>query len=46
MKRTAYTKPTTEVVNLKHQCHILSGSGFGATRDGYDAASGYDKTWE
>jgi hypothetical protein len=46
MKRTTYTKPTTEVVNLRHQCHILAGSGVGATRDGYDTASGYETIWE
>ena len=27
MKRKDYEKPTTQVVKLQHQCHILVGSG-------------------
>lgn len=27
MKRTDYLKPTMKVVQLKHQSHILAGSG-------------------
>lgn len=31
MKRTDYLKPTMKVVQLKHQSHILAGSGPAAT---------------
>ena len=27
MKRRDYMKPAMQVVELKHQCHILAGSG-------------------
>ena len=27
MKRRDYMKPAMQVVELKHQCHILTGSG-------------------
>jgi hypothetical protein len=34
MKRKDYQKPTTRVVLLKHQCHILSGSPYETTGSG------------
>jgi hypothetical protein len=42
MRKKDYQKPTTKVVQLKQQCHILAGS-LGATRDGYGTAN--TDTW-
>jgi hypothetical protein len=33
MKRKDYQKPTMQVVQLQHQCHILSGSAQGQQVD-------------
>jgi len=34
MKRRDYMKPAMQVVELKHQCHILAGSGGEQQRGG------------
>ena len=44
MKRKEYRKPTMNVVQLQHQCHILAGSGVEANRSGYGAAT--EDEWE
>ena len=31
MKKKLYDKPTTKVVQLRHQCHILAGSPYSVT---------------
>ena len=35
MKRKNYEKPTTKVVKLQHQCHILTGSPANASVQDY-----------
>ena len=44
MKRKDYRKPTMNVIELQHQCHILAGSGVEANRSGYGAAT--EDEWE
>ena len=44
MNKRQYQKPTMKIVQLQHQCHILSGSSsVGAVRSGYGAAN--TDTW-
>lgn len=40
MKSKDYQKPTMRIVKLQHRTQLLTGSGFGATRDDY----GRDRT--
>ena len=42
MKRRDYMKPAMQVVELKHQCHILAGSG----GDRSSSAGVTDYTWQ
>ena len=44
MKKKMYEKPTMQVVQLKHKCQILAGSGVGAMRSNYGTADEY--TWD
>ena len=44
MKKKMYEKPTTKVVQLKHKCQILAGSGVEATRSVYGTAE--EDTWQ
>jgi hypothetical protein len=45
MNMKLYERPTTRVVYLQHQCHILALSGsLGASRNGYGDAE--EDTWE
>ena len=49
MKRTDYLKPTMKVVQLKHQSHILAGSGPAAESKGADFEdyqNGGDVEWD
>ena len=43
MKRKDYERPTMQVVQLKHKCQILAGSGVEANRSSYGAAQ--ESTW-
>lgn len=44
MKRKDYQKPTTRVVELQHQTHLMAGSGVQSMRSGYGEAQ--EEEWE
>jgi len=46
MKRKDYIAPTMCVVKLKQHGQLLSVSGLGASRAGYDYNDDYEDTWE